>query len=189
MLQALHTLSKKQYSNTNMFKETTRIKANVLQKWFEQHTFDVLTCPSNSPDLNPTEHLWNVKVKDPWKPNSQDLRGSAAKILLTGTTGTPLEIWQSLELHRYELYQHKKGEKNTTWHHVMPDQCTKFKEMKISYDALSFYLCKIDAKSQLIFKWHFKRSAFLRYIFNNIFSTGEFKLDWFIRDSACSLDC
>ena len=34
-------------------------KAKIVQEWFEEHQFKVLT----SPDLHPTEHLWDVLDK------------------------------------------------------------------------------------------------------------------------------
>ncbi|KAK3562823.1 hypothetical protein QTP86_010397 [Hemibagrus guttatus] len=40
-------------------------KAKMLQEWFDEHNneFEVLTCPPNSPDLNPIQHLWDVLDK------------------------------------------------------------------------------------------------------------------------------
>ena len=37
-------------------------KAKMVQEWFEEHSnkFEVLSCPPNSPDLNPIEHLWDL---------------------------------------------------------------------------------------------------------------------------------
>uniref|UniRef100_A0A669CEA5 Voltage-dependent T-type calcium channel subunit alpha n=1 Tax=Oreochromis niloticus TaxID=8128 RepID=A0A669CEA5_ORENI len=40
-------------------------KAPMVQEWFDEHKnkFEVWTCPSNSPDPTPIEHLWDVMEK------------------------------------------------------------------------------------------------------------------------------
>ncbi|GBN63036.1 Transposable element Tc1 transposase [Araneus ventricosus] len=37
-------------------------KARIVLEWFEEHTdeFYLMSWPPNSPDLNPTEHIWDV---------------------------------------------------------------------------------------------------------------------------------
>ena len=56
-------------------------KAKMVQDWFEEHSheFEVLTWPSNSPDLNPVKHLWDVLDKqvqsmETLTPNLQDFK-------------------------------------------------------------------------------------------------------------------
>ncbi|KAK3560178.1 hypothetical protein QTP86_034671 [Hemibagrus guttatus] len=50
-------------------------KAKMVQEWFDDHNnqFEELTWPSNSPDLNPIQHLWDVLDKAP-PHNLQDLK-------------------------------------------------------------------------------------------------------------------
>lgn len=40
------------------------LSAKMVQGWFEKHNseFEVLTWSSNSPDLNPVEHLWKMET-------------------------------------------------------------------------------------------------------------------------------
>ncbi|KAF7651016.1 hypothetical protein LDENG_00117370 [Lucifuga dentata] len=72
--------------------------AKIVQEWFEEHDKEVkvLTCPSNSPDLSPIEHLWDVlekQVRSMKAPphNLQDLKD----LLLTSwcqIPSTPSEV-------------------------------------------------------------------------------------------------
>jgi len=68
--------------------------AHIVQEWFEEHDeeFKVLPWSPNSPDFNPSEHLWDVRdqqVRSTAAPprNLQDLKGFAANVLVPDTTG------------------------------------------------------------------------------------------------------
>ncbi|GBL76894.1 Transposable element Tc1 transposase [Araneus ventricosus] len=56
-------------------------KARIVLEWFEEHTdeFHFMSWPPNSPDLNPTEHIWDVmerqlRAQTPPCPNISTLR-------------------------------------------------------------------------------------------------------------------
>ncbi|GBL74749.1 hypothetical protein AVEN_243617-1 [Araneus ventricosus] len=56
-------------------------KARIIFEWFEEHTneFHLMSCPPNSPDLNPMEHIWDVmerqlRAQTPPCPNISTLR-------------------------------------------------------------------------------------------------------------------
>ncbi|MCI4393629.1 hypothetical protein PGIGA_G00159810 [Pangasianodon gigas] len=85
--------------------------AKIVQEWFEEHDkkFKVFTWPPNPPDLNPTEHLWDVldkQVRSMEAPshNIQDLKD----LLLT----TPSEVLWSPCLDGSELFWWYKGDLN-----------------------------------------------------------------------------
>ena len=68
--------------------------AHIVREWFEEHyeVFMVLYWPSNSPDLNPIEHLWDVldqQVRSMEAPprNLQDLKDLLTNVLVLDTTG------------------------------------------------------------------------------------------------------
>ncbi|KAK3535233.1 hypothetical protein QTP70_005025 [Hemibagrus guttatus] len=63
-------------------------KAKMVQEWFDEHNnqFEVLTWPPNSPDLNPTQLLWDVLDKqvrsmEASPHNFTGLKGSAANMV------------------------------------------------------------------------------------------------------------
>ncbi|GBM93109.1 hypothetical protein AVEN_32036-1 [Araneus ventricosus] len=62
-------------------------KARIVLEWFEEHTdeFHLISCPLNSPDLNPMEHSWDVmdrqlRAQTPPCPNISTLRDSCLDI-------------------------------------------------------------------------------------------------------------
>ncbi|KAK3537253.1 hypothetical protein QTP70_005482 [Hemibagrus guttatus] len=74
-------------------------KAEMVQEWFDEHNnqFEVLTPPPNSPDLNPTQHLWDVldkQVRSMEAPphNLQDLKD----LLLTSWCQIPQHTFRDL---------------------------------------------------------------------------------------------
>ncbi|KAK3526639.1 hypothetical protein QTP70_030847 [Hemibagrus guttatus] len=71
----------------------------MAPEWFDEHNneFEVLTCPPNSPDLNPIEHLWDVldtQVQSMETPprNLQDLKD----LLLTSCYQIPQHTFRDL---------------------------------------------------------------------------------------------
>ncbi len=54
----------------------SRYIAKMVQEWFERHDnkFGVFTYPPNSPDLNPTDHLWDVLDKQGWSVEAPSAR-------------------------------------------------------------------------------------------------------------------
>ncbi|KAK3563664.1 hypothetical protein QTP86_033502 [Hemibagrus guttatus] len=71
----------------------------MVQEWFDEHNneFEVLTCPPNSPNLNPIQHLWDVldkQVRSMKAPphNLQDLKD----LLLTSWCQIPQHTFRDL---------------------------------------------------------------------------------------------
>ncbi|GBN85056.1 hypothetical protein AVEN_48449-1 [Araneus ventricosus] len=72
-------------------------KARILLEWFEEHTdeFHLMFWPTNPPDLNPIEHIWDVMERQlraqtpPW-PNISTLRDRC------------LDIWYNLSPVMYQ---------------------------------------------------------------------------------------
>lgn len=61
--------------------------AKTVQKWFQENDVTVMKWPSQSPDLNPIEHLWHEikkRVKKKALKNKEDLRR------------TLLEVWDDI---------------------------------------------------------------------------------------------
>ena len=91
--------------------------SRIVQGWFEEHNeeFKVLTRPPNSPDLNPSEHLWDeldkhIRSMEAPPRHLQDLKD----LLWTSWCHTPSEALWSLCLDGSELF----------WQHEGDLQCT-----------------------------------------------------------------
>ncbi|GFW70975.1 transposase domain containing protein [Trichonephila clavipes] len=62
-------------------------KATIVLEWFQEHDdeFQLMSWPPNAPDLNPTEHIWDVmgrqlRVQRPLIHNISDLRDRCLNI-------------------------------------------------------------------------------------------------------------
>jgi hypothetical protein len=69
-------------------------KSKKVNEWFEEHDMEVILWPANSPDLNPTEHLWTY-VKDRLKEYEEPPSGV-------------LELWKRVE---------------NVWNDIPPEVC------------------------------------------------------------------